>query len=195
MDDLQARAAVLKGDVDAFRHIVARYHRRLYYFVSGKVANQSLVEDLVQKSMVTAFQRLSDFDPHCEFEPWLRGIAINHCRDTWKQQARQAQLQERLLQMRRAEMQLDLLDDAVFSDERRAAALRQCVEALSETEQQAVQMRFVEERGLHEISSAIGKDAQALRFQLYRLRQRLAVCVRKRLALMPARAGGAGEAL
>ena len=57
-------------------------------------------------------------------------------------------------------------------------------------------MRFVEERGLSEISAAFGKDAQALRFQLYRLRQRLATCVRKRLSLLSdGSASQSGEAL
>jgi RNA polymerase sigma factor (sigma-70 family) len=98
--------------------------------------------------------------------------------------------------MRRAEMQLELLDDSEFCDERRASALRQCMESLSESEQKAVQMRFVEERGLSEISAAFGKDAQALRFQLYRLRQRLATCVRKRLSLLgDGAAAQGGEAL
>lgn len=185
MDDAQALAAVLSGDTDAYRHIVLRHHRRLYYFVAGKVANQSLVEDIVQKALVTAFKKLEEYNQSQDFEAWLRGIALNHCRDSWKQTARQAKLHERLLQMRRAEMQLELSDEKAFIDERRTIALRQCVEALTPTEQQAVQMRFVEERGLSELSAELGKDAQALRFQLYRLRQRLAQCVRKRLSLLP----------
>lgn len=196
MDDLKAIAAVLAGDADAYRHIVGRYHRRLYYFVAGKVVDQSQVEDVVQKALVTAYKRLEEFDARYEFEAWVRGIALNHCRDVWKQSARQAKLHERLLQMRRAEMQLELLAEPEFCDERRASALRQCMETLSESEQKAVQMRFVEERGLSEISAAFGKDAQALRFQLYRLRQRLATCVRKRLSLLSdGTAGQSGEAL
>lgn len=191
MDDLQALAAVLAGNAEAYRHIVLRHHRRLYYFVAGKVANQSLVEDIVQTAFVTAYKKLEEFDARQDFEAWMRGIALNHCRDCWKQTARQAKLQERLLQIRRAEMQLELIEEKTFTDERRSAALRQCVQALSESEQQAVQMRFVEERGLSELSAELGKDAQALRFQLYRLRQRLAQCVRKRLSLLPEQ----GEAL
>jgi DNA-directed RNA polymerase specialized sigma24 family protein len=57
------------------------------------------------------------------------------------------------------------------------------VKTLSEDERRAVELRFVEERPLKDVGAALARDGEAARLFLFRLRQRLADCVRRRLAL------------
>jgi RNA polymerase sigma factor (sigma-70 family) len=183
MDDNDYIAQVLSGNKDAFSELVRRHHRRLYYYVAGKLAGSSEAEDVVQKSFVTAFHSLMAFDGHHAFFDWLRGIALNHCRNEWKQHARRARLQDRLLEVRRAELQLGLLEKPEASDERRLAALRRCIEGLSETEQKLVNLRFVEELPMQSIGATLGKTGEAARLLLFRIRARLADCIKRRIAL------------
>ena len=85
MDDSEIIAAVRAGDRDAFGALVERYQRMLYYFVVGKVADDTEAKDIVQKTLVVAFQNLADFRPGESFFAWLKGIALNHCRNEWRQ--------------------------------------------------------------------------------------------------------------
>jgi RNA polymerase sigma factor (sigma-70 family) len=151
--------------------------------VIGKVTDSREVEDIVQKTFVSAFYNLVAFEPDEPLFPWLRGIALNHCRNAWRQTVRRARLKDRLLEVKRAELQLDLLDRPNLDEDRRYVALRQWLEGLSEPEQKAVQLRFVEELPLQAIGQALGKSGEAARLVLFRIRARLAECVKRRLSL------------
>ena len=50
MDDSEIIARVLAGQHDAFGTLVERYQRQFYYFVVGKVAEDTEVKDIVQTS-------------------------------------------------------------------------------------------------------------------------------------------------
>jgi len=154
MDDSETIAAVRAGDTDGFGALVERYQRTLYYFVVGKVADDTEAKDIVQKTFVAAFQNLADFRLGESFFAWLRGIALNHCRNEWRRYQSQARLAGRLLEEKRAELELASFDARPDDGERRLAALRQCLEQLSPDEQGAVELRFVQELSL----AAIGKQ-------------------------------------
>jgi RNA polymerase sigma-70 factor (ECF subfamily) len=186
MDCQEAIAQVLAGNKDSFEHIVRTYHRRLYYYVAGKVAETGEAEDIVQKTFVTAFRHLHEFHPDQPLFPWLRAIALNHCRNEWKQRERRARLHGRLLEVKRAELQLGWLQEPEGHHEQRVAALHECLKTLSEPEQRALHFRFVEELPLKSIGEWLGKSSDAARLFLFRIRKRLGHCVQKRLALREA---------
>ena len=183
MEDSEIIAAVRAGDRDVFRALVERYQRTLYYFVVGKVADDTEAKDIVQKSFVAAFQNLDGFRLGESFFAWLKGIALNHCRNEWRRHQSQARLAGRLLEEKRAELELASFDDRPDDSERRLAALRRCLEQLDPHEQTVIDMRFVQELPLQTIGEQLGRGVEAARLFLYRIRQRLADCVKKRLSL------------
>jgi RNA polymerase sigma-70 factor (ECF subfamily) len=183
MNDSDIIAAVRAGDNDAFATLVERYQRLLYYFVVGKVPDDTEPKDIVQKSFVTAFQNHEVFLAGESFLAWLRGIALNHCRNEWRRYQSQARLAGRLLEEKRAELELASFDAHTEEDDHRLAALRQCLEQLSPREQAVVEWRFVQELPLAAIGEQLGRGTEAARLFLYRIRQRLADCVKKRLSL------------
>jgi len=183
MDDTDIIAAVQAGDQDAFGALVERYQRTLYYFVVGKVADDTEAKDIVQKSFVAAFRNLADFRLSGSFFAWLKGIALNHCRNEWRRCQSQARLAGRLLEEKRAELELASFDARLDDSEARLAALRKCLQQLDPQELTAIEMRFVQELPLATIGEQLGRGTEAARLFLYRIRQRLADCVRKRLFL------------
>ena len=183
MEDSEIIARALDGDTEVFGRLVERYQRQLYYFVVGKVAEDTEAKDIVQKSFVSAFQNLARFTTSGSFFAWLKGIALNHCRNEWRRCQSQARLAGRLLEEKRAELELASFGAHSHEDERRLAALRHCMEQLSPQEQTAVELRFVQELPLAAIGEQLARGADAARLLLYRIRQRLADCVRRRLAL------------
>ena len=183
MDDIEIITAVRAGDRDAFGALVERYQRTLYYFVIGKVADDTEAKDIVQKSFVVAFRSLDDFRLGESFFAWLKGIALNHCRNEWRRYQSQARMAGRLLEEKRAELELASFDAHADEGEGRIAALRHCLELLSPHEQIVVELRFVQELPLAAIGEQLGRGAEAARLFLYRIRQRLADCVKIRVSL------------
>ena len=183
MDDTEIIAAVRAGDRDAFGALVERYQRSLHYVVVSKAADDTEAKDIVQKSFVAAFQNLADFRLGGSFFAWLKGIALNHCRNEWRRYQSQARLAGRLLEEKRADLEIAWLDTRSDEGERRLAALRPCLEQLGPEEKSAVELRFVQELPLRTIGEQLGRGAEAARLFLYRIRQRLADCVKKRLSL------------
>ncbi len=182
MDDPEIIAAVRAGDREVFGVLVERYQRTLYYFVVGKVVDDTEAKDIVQKTFVAAFQNLAEFRLGESFFAWLKGIALNHCRNEWRRYQSQARLAGRLLEEKRAELELASFDARADEGDGRQTALRQCLQQLSPHEQTVVEMRFVQELPLAAIGEQLGRGAEAARLFLYRIRQRLADCVKKRLS-------------
>ncbi len=82
MDDEDAIAAVLAGDVESFRLLVVRYQRALFALVRSFVRDEGQAEDLVQESFLRAFEALAGFDPaRGRFKAWLYQLTRNRCRD------------------------------------------------------------------------------------------------------------------
>jgi RNA polymerase sigma-70 factor (ECF subfamily) len=183
MDDMDIIASVRAGESDKFGALVERYQRTLYYFVVGKVVDDTEAKDIVQKTFVVAFQNLAEFRVGESFYAWLKGIALNHCRNEWRRYQSQARLAGRLLEEKRAEIELAAFDSRPEDGERRLAALRQCLQQLSPHEQSIIESRFVQELPLAAIGEQLGRGTEAARLLLYRIRQRLADCVKKRLSL------------
>ena len=183
MNDSDVIAAVRGGEGETFAVIVERYQRTLYYFVVGKVADDTEAKDIVQKTFVAAFQKLGEFRLGENLFAWLKGIALNHCRNEWRRYHSQARLAGRLLEEKRAELELASFEVRPDDDDRRLAALRECLEQLSPHEQTVIEWRFVQELPLSAIGEQLGRGVEAARLFLYRIRQRLADCVKKRLSV------------
>lgn len=183
MQDAQIIADVRGGNVEAFGLLIERYQRLLFYSVLGKVREHPEAQDIVQKSFVTAYHNLATLADPDFFFPWLKGIALNHCRNEWRRHHSYATMKERLLEARRAEFNLLRLDQGSVGTSLRVEALRRCLEGLEPEEQSLIELRFVQELSMEQIGTELRKGAEAVRLWLYRVRTRLAECVRRRLIL------------
>jgi len=178
-------AEVRRGNVEVFGKLVERYQRQLYYFVIGKFREHAESQDIVQKSFVTAYQNLNALADDEAFFPWVKGIALNHCRNEWRRYHSQATMKERLIEAKRAELGILWLEKYHGGEDARIGALTECMQNLNPEEQALVERRFVQELSMEEIGKELGKGGEAIRLWLYRIRMRLADCVKRRLSLYP----------
>src|ERR1700690_1274201 len=69
---------VLNGDVDSFRILVERYQRPVLSMIQRLIWDSHRCEEIGQDVFVTAFRKLSAFDPaRSQFSTWLFTIARN----------------------------------------------------------------------------------------------------------------------
>jgi RNA polymerase sigma-70 factor (ECF subfamily) len=180
-DDGRAVELVLEGRREEFAFLVGRYHRRLFRYVVGNLHEPGEADDIVQKSFVTAYQSLASYNPQMPFFDWLRGIARNHCRNAWRNYQRRARLTGRLIETKRAEWEAARLGRRDAADDGRLAALEACLASFGETEADLIRKRFFDRLPLRTLAAQLGRSPDAVRLMLYRLRTRLAACIRLRL--------------
>jgi RNA polymerase sigma factor (sigma-70 family) len=75
------------GDRDAYRTVLSECQRWLARFFSGRIA-PSLVDDLVQETLISLHRKRASYDPERPFLPWLAAIAryrwIDQLRRTYR---------------------------------------------------------------------------------------------------------------
>lgn len=77
-EDSEIIKRVLSGDVDSFGILVERYQRPVLSMIQRLIWDSHRCEEIGQDVFVTAFQKLSTFDPaRSQFSSWLFTIARN----------------------------------------------------------------------------------------------------------------------
>src|SRR5437868_14285929 len=84
-EDSDTIKRVLNGDVDSFRILVERYQRPVLSMIRRLIWDSHRGDEIGQDVFVTAFQKLSTFDPaRSKFSTWWLTIARNKSINAWK---------------------------------------------------------------------------------------------------------------
>ncbi|GAA2215081.1 RNA polymerase sigma factor RpoE [Nonomuraea monospora] len=139
MDDDEAIARSLDGDLGAYEALVARYsalaHRTAFMLGAGDEA-----EDVVQEAFVKAFRHLPSFRKDAPFRPWLLRIVANETHNLTRSRGRRSSLELRLSGTADTRVPDDPEGLAVATDRR--SRLLAAVRGLPERERQAVVCRY-----------------------------------------------------
>jgi len=77
------------GDEPAFRELYARHTPRIYAFVLRLLGGNELdAQDVVQDTWIKAVEKLDQFRWQSSLSTWLTGIALNRCRELFRQRDR-----------------------------------------------------------------------------------------------------------
>ncbi len=77
----------LLGDRDAFAHLVVRYEKKLFVFLSRFTGDSGIAEDVFQEAFLQVYKSAGAFDTSRVFRPWLYTIAVNKARDIMRRRA------------------------------------------------------------------------------------------------------------
>ena len=80
-DERALVAAATGGDEDAFATVSRRYRRELHVHCYRLVASFEDAEDLVQETLLRAWQKRETYEGRASFRAWLYRIATNACLD------------------------------------------------------------------------------------------------------------------
>ena len=67
------------GEMGAFRELVERYKKKIYYLSLDLTGNHHDAEDLSQEVFIKAYRSLKKFRGDAKFNSWLYRIAVNTC--------------------------------------------------------------------------------------------------------------------
>lgn len=86
--DEQLLAAHRRGDDEALRELVERYHGELFRFLYRLVGDRAAAEDVFQDAFLQVHLSADSFDTSRRFRPWLFTIAANKGRDYLRKKGR-----------------------------------------------------------------------------------------------------------
>jgi RNA polymerase sigma-70 factor, ECF subfamily len=81
MEDYDIILRVKRGDIEAYSHLVEKYHKHLLNFIFLLVGDEKVVEDIGQEVFLNVYRSLSHFDEQrgTPFSAWLFITARNRC--------------------------------------------------------------------------------------------------------------------
>jgi RNA polymerase sigma-70 factor (ECF subfamily) len=160
-EELAARSK--RGSMEAFARLVAIFEARLFNFILRKVGNRVEAEDLTQETFLRAWKRIGSYRSRWRFSTWLYTIAarlaISH--------ARRGKGPGRLSED-------DRESPGPAQGEDRRWVWKLVDEVLTEEQRTAVWLRYVEDMGIGEIATVMGKSEVSVRVMLFRARAALA---------------------
>ena len=156
------------GSLAAFENLVRRYEGRVYAFAMRWRRNETEAREVTQETFVRAFQAISQLNCRRVFAPWLFAIARRKCIDLHRAQ--------------RALSDEPIPEQPDFNDPSELMARREdrqdtwdlARRHLSDTQYEAIWLRYAEDMNIPEIARAIGKTQITVRVLLFRARQTLA---------------------
>lgn len=165
-----------QGDRNAFEQLVLRLHHRLRIHVAAFCDSRELVDEVLQQTFITCFQRIDSFHQPGAFVAWLKAIARNHLMDHWRERRRCAALTGDVPERCVAEDGVaDLEREEVLSE--RSRRLFECLERLSPRARRLLERRHVDQRPLAEMAQHFKQTVERLSVTLHRIRQALRRCV------------------
>jgi len=176
-DDVLVEQAA-SGDEQAYKQIVDKYERALYYHILKIVHNREVVEDLVQEAFVKAFDNLGSYSTSYAFSTWLYRIATNHTIDYLRKKKLKTLSIDEPVKTREGEMQMELEDTDSHTDrqvirKQRQKIIRKAIPALPPKYKRVIQMRHMEEKSYQEISEILDLPLGTVKAHIFRARELL----------------------
>ncbi len=151
---------------------------RLRTFVLMCVPSYHDAEDIIQETAVAAASEFAHYDRDRSFMAWVLGIARNRVLRHWRGKGSMKQIlfnEETLTQVESAFIKIELNPDP------RQEALEACLGLLTERSRRLIEHRYVHGLAIEKLSNRLGITVNSAYSQLYRIRQSLAECIRRRL--------------
>lgn len=172
--------AAQQGDHQAFHALVVAVQHELRLVLCSFAPPPELLEELMQDTLVTAWENLASYRPEGTFVAWLHTIARNKARSRWRADRRARPLDSDALEVLLAETEADILDDEAAA-EAETGRLAACLEKLPPRTRDLLQRRYVDQVPLVALAREASKSEQALAALFYRLRAKLRDCMAPRM--------------
>jgi len=154
------------GEAEAFAEIYDQYVDQVFRYLSFRVGNRSLAEDLTSETFLRALRRISAVSwQGRDLGAWLVTIARNLVADHYK--SSRYRVEVTIADMRDADRAEDGPESEVL-DRLTNVALLDAVRQLSAEQQECIVLRFLQGMSVTETAQVMGKNDGAIKALQYR---------------------------
>ena len=164
------------GDKNAFGLLVEKYQNRLYRMILRVIKNPSVVEDLVQESLIKAYRSIASFRGDSAFYTWLYKIGLNTARNYLSNAKRDVRIDESILP-EDAENFSTAIDihhantpETELINNQIAQTVNDAIAALPKELQTSITLREIEGLSYEQISEIMGCPIGTTRSRIFRAR-------------------------
>lgn len=177
LEDDQLVKRAISGNQDAFKLLMNKYQKPLYYHIVKMVKNNEQVEDIIQESFVKAFSNLNSYNTHYAFSTWLYRITTNHTIDYLRKKKLQTTSINEPIRVKDGEMQFQIVGSAetdrkIIRKERKII-ITEAIQNLPEKYREVIEMRHLEEMSYQEISEQLDLPLGTVKAHIFRAREML----------------------
>ncbi|MEW5869300.1 MAG: RNA polymerase sigma factor [Chloroflexota bacterium] len=162
----------LKGDSQAFTHLVEAYQRAVYNLCYRMLGNVEDAEDAAQETFLRAYKSLRRYDSSRPFSTWILSIAAHYCIDQIRKRRFQVVSVEDLPVPDLPDPGPGLENSLTRKEEQRC--VRALLSSLDATDRAAVVMYYWYDFSYEEIAQALSLTLSAVKSRLHRARRAMA---------------------
>lgn len=162
MDEQQLQQLLQSPDTlrRGFEIMVRQYSEQLYWQVRRIVITHDDANDVVQNSLLKAWNAIDTFKGESKLQTWLSRIAINEALDFTRKQKNHPTLSTDDTQLGLANQ---LMADRYFDGDETEAQLQQAISQLPDVQRTVFLLRYYDEMKYSEISKMLGTSEGALK--------------------------------
>lgn len=176
-------AEALDGSDAAFQQLVLLEQQRVRVYLSRYVYSSDQVDDIAQDVFLAAYRRLSTFRFESKFSTWLLAIARNKAMQFLRSEIRRRRRRENYLESAVVQQRLEQAESEKPALQlERIDALKSCLAQLPSHGRELLEKFYFKKVSTSEIAEAESKNDGAIRMKLFRLRQKLANCVKLKIS-------------
>ncbi len=176
-------AEVLEGSETAFQQIILLEQQRVRVYLARYVFSADQIDDIAQDVFITAYRRLETFRFESKFSTWLLAIARNKAMQFLRTEIRRRRRQQNYLESTVVRQRLEQAESEKPARElERIDALRDCLEKLPSHGRNMIDKFYFQKISTSQIAEAESKNNGAIRMKLFRIRQKLANCVKLKIS-------------
>lgn len=155
------------GDADAFVQLMEECRQNMYKVAICYVNNPEDAADVIQDTILTAFEKITDLKEPGYFRTWMMRILINKCKD--------------FLNKREREIAFEEVPEKAYSDRMLDhMEYEELIKAVDEQYRDILVLHYVEGFKTKEIAKVLGMKDATVRTRLRRGRENLAQVLAKR---------------
>lgn len=176
-DDTLVKKAI-GGDEEAYKKLVDKYERALFFHILKMVKDREQVHDLVQEAFVKAFDNLDTYNTNYAFSTWLYRIAKNNTIDYLRKKKLNTLSIDSPVKTKDGEMQMQLPDESASTDRQiiqkeRQKIVQQAIQDLPEKYRKVIELRHMEEKSYQEIADLLDSPLGTVKAHIFRARELL----------------------
>jgi len=151
----------LAGDMTAFDELMIRYERQIYRVCYRFVNNRDDAMDLAQEVFIKAFEHLGNFRRESSMKTWLYRIAMNHCINHVKKNAREFVEITESVGSTRASVHSDM------EEKEQREQFRRLVKRLPPKQKAILELRIHEQLSYEEIANMSGRSISTIKASVF----------------------------